>query len=102
MTTDTNASHTPGPWEKTDYLTNYLIAGGINESGHKKRVAIVDRPISGFRTSEYAANALLIAAAPDLLAACEEAVEILFNAPGGHQHVTDAMHAAIAKARGES
>jgi len=51
------------------------------------------------------AEACLIAAAPDLLAACEEATayyEMLERATGVEHGVLASLRAAIAKARGES
>ena len=50
-------------------------------------------------------DAHLIAAAPELLAACEAMLEHLEDAPlrdlrDGHGELTDALRAAIAKARG--
>ena len=78
--------HTPAPWHATDDLTvrdndGWLIASIRN------------------RCESTTANARLVAAAPDLLAAASELMEVLRSMPKGPQH--DAMilmHHAIVKA----
>jgi hypothetical protein len=98
----TTARHTPGPW--------FYVNGGANLAPHMvlhrerpndatsqpTRVADVhcaDYP--GFTSSETGfANARLIAAAPDLLAACEEALK--YATPGSG--LAGMLSAAIAKA----
>lgn len=83
--------HTPGPWDlisATGYAGNYEIT------------AAVDR--------EHEANGRLIAAAPDLLAALREAVELIHAWHGDvaweiYNHDSPEMkriHATIAKAEG--
>lgn len=67
-------SHTPGPWVRHT-IENYVYAP--NESGP---LAKVDRDVgyAGFLVAETLRNrhdAHIIAAAPDLLAACIEAAE---------------------------
>ncbi len=88
------SQHTPGPWrcehgpgeyrimcnDKTRGLNGYL--GGL----------VIGHPLV-----ELAANARLIAAAPDLLAALEAALQ----AAGPHRWWHDEARAAIAKARGQ-
>jgi len=66
-----NARHTPGPWDAiTSDGRNYRIIGG-EEAGY---VAIVE---AIFQPRQNAANARLIAAAPDLLEACKAASAVL-------------------------
>src|SRR5262249_24836787 len=61
-----------------------------------KAVAVVKE-----RTGETEANARLIAAAPDLLAACEAAAEFLATHPSGPAlPVPTTINKAVARARG--
>ncbi len=92
----TDTQHTPGPWEirrDTD-VTGYPVFSIAGMSGEQKRdVVTLD------------ANARLIAAAPDLLAALEdlraEALAWLRKDPEAVSRLTqDVVDAAIAKARG--
>lgn len=88
--------HTPGPW----WVTNNMVRdyGGI-----------ICPIVSAFRypdqdelykvqTRERKANALLIAAAPDLLAALQG----ILSGAGRHTIEFDAARAAVEKAIGES
>jgi len=91
------ANYTPGPW---------AIRGGKSElpqvwdSGFDN--CITDRVFNG--------NAALIAAAPDLLEACRDALEDVLLWHRGHTSLTVSgckariaqLHAAIAKAEGRS
>ncbi len=103
MTDETTGKHTPGPWEVGD--------GGVRGSEHTiycsdrtgSAVATVKfEPIdlTGRSPHERAANARLIAAAPDLLAACKMVADIAVSwspiTPGDIAQV----RAAIAKAEG--
>lgn len=79
--------HTPGPWRTTGSLIS-------NES----RVLVAS--LSGASDDDVeAANARLIAAAPELLAALKEVVEAQKGGYLGWGHI-DAASAAIAKATG--
>ena len=88
--------YTPGPWH----------AGGITVyGGSGARLTVADTTCSGSMTrAEDEANAQLIAAAPDLLAALND----LTNAVTAGQHHIDtdpritAARAAINKAKGET
>jgi hypothetical protein len=114
-------SHTPGPWTATDTTTEIYnaVGGKIGEgikvcfagSGHRWHIADVygqkDRG-SPLRTNHgYAeANAALIAAAPDLLAALQALHEYTRTASAGYRNaLTPAegelytrVHEAIRKA----
>ena len=89
--------HTPAPW----YAQYGAILVGVNAP---RAIADVDRD-----TDEGDANARLIAAAPDLLAALEEAGSLLDALSDGYADIgadtrvisrRKAARAAIAKARG--
>lgn len=100
------AKHTPGPWKVADYRTlnsgDYVIRGP--EKGPDNPNPVV---ASVVKQSGAAANARLIAAAPDLLEALirlSEAWEkfgpTLATVSGGPTSL-DLAHAAIAKAIGK-
>ena len=87
--------HTPGPWIR------YGLQVEATPSGHRYDIAYI-ASWSPYLTPELTnANGNLIAAAPDLLAACQEALQQL-NAEG-LDRMPAAIHAraAIAKAKGE-
>jgi len=88
-------SHTPGPW--------YAEADDENESSFVwNREALPRKAVA--HDIFNPADACLIAAAPDLLAACELAVaEMTETWPDGDwQSNFDTIRAAIAKAKGEA
>jgi hypothetical protein len=101
MTTETKATHTPGPWAwfASDTYGPYG-PDGWSLTDHRHR-----------SDEEIVANRLLARAAPDLLAACEAVVA--YSNGGKHDSGCyirvqepctcglDAAAAAIAKARGE-
>ena len=99
----TMTAHTPGPWryERTDGIPvngRHMISGAV--PGY---LAEVRDCVSG----DVQANARLIAAAPDLLAALETAYMALIGYLPAHRNdVTDAAigaaRAAITKATGEA
>ena len=73
------AKHTSGPW--------YTRHGQISSltSAHGCTIANCNTTANGISDTEVAANAALIAAAPDLLQACKlqaEAARLMFNALG--------------------
>ena len=95
--------HTPGPWNKTHFI-NHTVASIRTESGITVATAF------GYDLEHTKANADLIAAAPELLAALEA---IIGNSPedkygyfAAHNAMDDkkrnSARAAIAKARGEA
>ena len=95
-----NVKHTPGPWH---------VANGCQIRGAKDQIAKAWM----MRNGEGLANAKLIAAAPELLEALEEAVAcgmvpISSATEGGaakysrQAQVADMIRAAIAKAKGEA
>ena len=91
-----SAKHTPGPWRlgrnEHPFSENYLPPA----IGTKTREqAMVVFPIED---DEPEPNARLIAAAPDLLAACRAVVSVLGRLPIGDPLISDA-HTACKKAR---
>ena len=104
--------HTPGPW----FVKRRLGCKGIGpkRKGHQRGIDEVCDTV-GLNEKEDAANARLIAAAPDLLAACKSALALLreqvelvcgvdFEPPPNLNAENDEimrLQAAIAKATGE-
>jgi hypothetical protein len=103
MTTETKATHTPGPWEVSTKRGLNITAK--TRGGADFALAAVWTTLTGEAAD---ANARLIAAAPDLLAACEAALPAIrwgLAHQGGnysqYEAVEQVIVAAIAKARGE-
>lgn len=97
MTTETRTRHTPGPWATSrDAVPADHVQVTVYAESDGERVA------TAFRTE---ANAHLIAAAPALLAALEDALESLRRLPDAPDayRITCINQAedAIASARGE-
>jgi hypothetical protein len=96
--------HTPGPWTLRR-LEDTFTLGGENVLNHQRIVGDGLSPgIVFMGIAECEANARLIAAAPDLLAALREIAvdilpEFLRDHPGSYRAV-QSLHAAIAKAEG--
>ena len=82
--------HTPGPWR-----VNPLVYMRVNAAN--SNVARISREHGDI---EGEANARLIAAAPDLLAACEVALDAMLAHDFGTLSLCPQLRAAIAKARG--
>lgn len=89
-----NASHTPGPWH---------VHGGEIGPSPDETIAVVCALSGNDGDMEEEANARLIAAAPDLLAALEAVVTTggWDNLDTGGRGTHGAALAAIAKAKGE-
>lgn len=93
--------HTPGPWDVTHY-DNRVFVEPRGRSGMDEYICEVGLP-SGDRVYE---DARLIAAAPELLAACEAAYRALRSYQYGNsatdlaKETADDISAAIEKARG--
>lgn len=93
------AKHTPGPWEMVEHSWSRT---GI----YAKAIGIAALDIADEATEEtqeewqamMAANARLIAAAPDLLSACQSAISHLEWSLTAEDPRCVAMRAAIAKA----
>jgi hypothetical protein len=90
-TKEQKAEHTPGPWEVRDRW--YISRPG------KMALAEVKCGDVPFEATEiHEANARLIAAAPDLLAACKEFVRKCDSGEARSSHSYAQMVAAITKA----
>ena len=86
------AEHTPGPWE----VGKYMGLPTIFDTRGNGTVALAS--VHDMAIEPADANAALMAAAPDLLAACEAALPALERYP----HLTNTsrlVQAAIAKAK---
>ena len=88
-------SHTPGPWDANRWRVCAEPNGKIEvicDTANNKET----------RNEENAANARLIAAAPELLAACENAMEIIDHRNNiTFMELAAQLRAAIAKAKGQ-
>ena len=94
------SEYTPGPWI---YDAGAFYAKcQLNERGMTRESPIAEM-LNG-REDDYEANARLIAAAPELLEACELALKVLEQSGMITRQLLDAdrkLRAAIAKAKGE-
>lgn len=95
--TDSKIKHTPGPW--TRGYGNYVYVGN-RPSEHGPLVATC-YPLNGSleELEQAFANAQLIAAAPALLAACEEFVRKCEAGEARSTHSYAQMKAAIVQAK---
>lgn len=98
----TNFTQTPGPWIAHKYPTKRGYGFVIQSEEHRGiSIASLSPGISTDRIEPIAeANAHLIAAAPDLLEALEDAVEALTQARY-YPSELKRFKAAIAKAKGQ-
>jgi hypothetical protein len=73
---DMKATHTPGPWtpRSRSMSDGSLIVAGDHQSQYREVACLRDRAerVRGPQNDEDIANAVLIAAAPELLAALQE------------------------------
>jgi hypothetical protein len=86
------SQHTPGPWHN--------IGDSQIHAQHANQNGLHVATIWAHGVTQTQGNALLIAAAPDLLAALQEADRLLYLAKVGHSKGIDQIRAAIAKALG--
>lgn len=103
-------THTPGPWTilwerdggtHPDWGMPLILAGESPDPADPDVVADLNRTRDDGPPNEMdRADAHLIAAAPDLLAACEAAIEALPDTSGTYGRVRASLRAAVAKARG--
>jgi hypothetical protein len=109
--------HTPGPWavpfngkcqawqeSRYPFLWHASVHTNPITREDGQCTAILGHRCYGATQSEAEANARLIAAAPDLLAACEKCLKHIHDEGEDHllnsYEFTDALHNAIAKAKG--
>lgn len=98
------AGHTPGPWDANpagrNMVENYSQSWAIGNWPHQNLIAGCFSDGQGGEAAAKA-NALLIAAAPELLEHLERALNVIASWKGGLWLGEDAARAAIAKARGQ-
>lgn len=98
----TNTTHTPGPWmvHETGFYTNPFKITARGKHG-----AVANIPHSEITTTaRQSANARLIAAAPDLLAALDQVDAYLSPFDGeedAYAEIRSVIRQAIAKAKGK-
>lgn len=97
-------SHTPGPWSVSESIRKRVIGEREQEivTADGQMVALLYDENWDPRGETDAANARLIAAAPDLLAACEEFVRKVDCGEAFSTRSYQQMKAAIAKAKGNA
>ncbi len=101
------SGHTPGPWtvEKLPLGNDGEVEPAFRVSGDSTLFLTVSPCSDGFVPGQNRANAHLIAAAPDLLAACESVVINLdrlcevWGSEGVTERVRTSLRAAVAKAK---
>jgi hypothetical protein len=86
-------SHTPGPWRAGEGDESHLVFMGEE--------AIADTWLRG-DCGDAEANARLIAAAPDLLVACKEALDFVHDMNAANRQARRQILDAIAKAEGDA
>ena len=98
------SEHTPGPWIVYPETNGSEICAVDMKPGLPIRAGIAK--VDTFNYGEWIGNARLIAAAPDLLEALEELVDLFGGLVSGEYppdgFTTQPARDAIAKARGES
>ena len=104
-----SGGHTPGPWSLGREWNGYVAIDALDGSPARHVtqwrelatvVLHVDDEMDDDRR-ECEANARLIAAAPDLMAACEAYIAA-YDGATGTVYVVDQIRSAITKARGEA
>jgi hypothetical protein len=107
MTTETKATHTPGPWKYESEDSYSLTIYGWDNPGHSARgravvVATIRNDDVEPPTPSQEANASLISAAPELLETCQSILSRLGDHPMHDDELADTLRDAIAKATGEA
>lgn len=96
------SKHTPGPWKTKDMVTGWIVGPGTIDG--PSYVADVHRHTDGMTDAEAEANAALVSAAPEMLAALEAMLRAHEDGTfgvDGEQGRTLARD-AVAKARGDA
>lgn len=90
------SKHTPGPWQVID-LSLDQEEGQLKVHDGEVCLAVLGR--GPFVDNEARANALLMAAGPDMLAALEQAQAIFCDPDTKYAHSAEMIRAAIRKAK---
>lgn len=95
--------HTPGPWSVAKARDGYFVHAG-QRPGIDTIADVADWPVGGLEPERSQGNAFLIAAAPDLLAACKLAESAIGGdgEPAVSAAAMEVLDRAIAKAEGRS
>lgn len=93
----TTLKHSPGPWSKFYSEFNPPFMKGVIVSLSKRHLAWLMAPGAGLTESEAAANARLIAAAPEMLAALTEITDAIKSVPGEEPNDDPRLIAALKK-----
>ena len=100
----TKQGHTPGPWEmkrlNSDLGQRFSFIGGHNSPEGSCVVASTPAAHGTENLRVQEADARLIAAAPDLLAACDAAIALLDTTTPSGRKAYEMARAAIDKAEG--
>jgi hypothetical protein len=96
------SAHTPGPWIAVREAALDYRHHQIDTEDGQSCVAVVagGGPVRAIDVAEEIANAHLIAAAPDLLAACEAVAKSLDHPDGTGWYEATLSHADVAAIRG--
>jgi len=92
--------HTPGPWAVRNINYGEFRSVGTIQAANGLKV-VEPGGIWGASLPECDANASLVAAAPDLLAACKESLDLLRDMSMGNHRVALNLEASIATAMGQ-
>jgi len=99
------SKHTPGPWKFVPHMKDHRIFA-VKKTKYHRTKTICDLYDNPQRPQEFEANARLIAAAPELLYACKEAlagylvIQSTFDRPEDVQPMIDTLRQVITKAEG--
>ena len=91
--------HTPGPWEVAQYAGDVTMIENRAPTGYGYSLTQVARILPVSESAE--ANARLIAAAPDLLIAAQQALYLLTSHGITHPSIDATIRPAIARATGK-
>ncbi len=93
--------HTPGPWTQWAALSSDIYNIRYIDGDNSEPVATIRHPVN-MHQSEALANARLIAAAPELLEACEAVLSALNSHQAYDKDMRPLLRSVITKAKGES
>ena len=96
------AKHTPGPWAYREGRAEMRESSTVHKADDPEFILghVICESVNKAQRTEDVANARLIAAAPDLLAACRRLLQWHFLDVSGHlpDSIVAAAEAAVAKA----